>query len=351
MVGADPCRLLSNMGTTSSDASASGGGGPKLFKLAVLYGTAAIAAIGALAVPALAQTSYPVDTVTMVVPYAAGGAGDIVGRIVAEELGKRLGVTMVVENVAGAGGTIGADRVARSPADGSTLLLAGNAIVTTAPHISEVGFDPLVDLVSIANVSEAVRMLVASKTLPVANFEEFVAYAKAHPGELNYGSTGVGSTGHLTTIDVTGSIGIDAMHIPFSGSSQAIQALLAGDVQFIIDATAIPQVRQDAATALAVPAAERLAGFPDIPTLAELGYPDIRGAGLQMVMGPAGMPADVVAALETALREASESPEFIDTLTRAGVAPRFMSAAELTEHLRTEHEHVGALVTELGLAK
>ena len=351
MAGADRGRAPTNMASTGTDASASVEEDPKMFKLAALYGVAAITAIGAVTTPALAQTSYPVDTVTMVVPYAAGGAGDIVGRIVADELGKRLGVTVVVENVAGAGGTIGADRVARSPADGSTLLLAGNAIITTAPHISEVGFDPLEDLVSIANVSEAVRMLVASKTLPVANFEEFVAYAKAHPGELNYGSTGVGSTGHLTTIDVTGSIGIDAMHIPFSGSSQAIQALLAGDVQFIIDATAIPQVRQDAATPLAVPAAERLPEFPDVPTLAELGYPDIRGAGLQMVMGPGDMPADIVAALETALREASESPEFVETLTRAGVAPRFMSSADLTGHLRAEHEYVGALVTELGLAK
>lgn len=321
-----------------------------MFKTAGIRAAALMATLGALVAPAMAQADYPVDTVTMVVPYAAGGAGDIVGRIVADELGRRLGVTFVVENVAGAGGTIGADRLARSPADGSTLLLAGNAIITTAPHISEVGFDPLEDFTMIANVSEAVRMLVASKTLPVANFEEFLAYAKAHPGELNYGSTGVGSTGHLTTIDVTGSIGIDAVHIPFSGSSQAIQALLAGDIQFIIDATAIPQVRQDAATPLAVPADARLDEFPDVPTLAELGYGEVRGAGLQMVLGPAGMPADVVAMLESALAQASESPEFLDTLTRAGVAPRFMAGTALDAHLRAEHEHVGSLVTELGLS-
>lgn len=321
-----------------------------MFKTAGIYGAAFMAAFAALAAPAAAQADYPVDTVTMVVPYAAGGAGDIVGRIVADELARRLGVNFVVENVAGAGGTIGADRVARSPADGSTLLLAGNAIITTAPHISEVGFDPLADFTMIANVSEAVRMLVASKTLPVANFEEFLAYAKAHPDELNYGSTGVGSTGHLTTIDVTGSLGIEAVHIPFSGSSQAIQALLAGDVQFIIDATAIPQVRQDAVTPLAVPADERLAEFPEVPTLLELGYGSVRGAGLQMVLGPANMPPEVVTALEAALQEASESPDFLATLTRAGVAPRFMAGADLDAHLRSEYEHVGGLVTELGLS-
>src|SRR5690606_30776735 len=133
--------------------------------------------------------------VTMVVPYAAGGAGDLVGRLVADELGNRLGVTFVVENIGGASGTIGADKVARSPGDGATLLLAGNAIFTTAPHLADVGFDPFADFTAIANVSEAVRMLVASKSLPVKTFEEFVGYARSHPGELNYGSVGVGSTG------------------------------------------------------------------------------------------------------------------------------------------------------------
>lgn len=303
------------------------------------------------ATPSSAQEAYPVDTVTMVVPYAAGGAGDIVGRIIADELSRRLSVNFVVENVAGGGGLIGAERVVRAAADGSTLLLAGNAIITTAPHVSPAGFAPLADLVSIANVSEAVRMLVASKTLPVANFEEFLAYAEAHPGELNYGTAGVGSTGHITTLGIVNALGIDAMHIPYGGSAQAIQAVLSGDVQFIIDATAIPQVRQDAVTPLAIPANERLAEFPDVPALGELGYGDIRGAGLQMVMGPAGMPAETIAMVEAALREASDTPEFIETLERAGVAPRFMSGADLTAHLADEYTYVGDLVETLDLAQ
>lgn len=318
----------------------------------ILRACSAVAASMVLtAMPTVAQQGYPVDTVTMVVPYAAGGAGDIVGRIVADELSKRLKVTFVVENVGGASGTIGAERVSRSPADGSTLLLAGNAIFTTAPHLAEVGFDPIEGFTSIANISEAVRMLVSSKSLPVANFEEFIAYAKEHPGELNYGSVGVGSTGHITTIDVMNSIGIDAQHIPYSGSSQVIQAVLSGDVQFVIDATAIPQARQDTVTKLAVPSNERLPEFPDVPTLAELGYPDIRGAGLQMVVGPAGMPDDVVALLETTLRDVSASKEFQDSLMRAGVSPRFMPGDELAEHLHQEYDHVGELLVEMGVAK
>jgi tripartite-type tricarboxylate transporter receptor subunit TctC len=193
--------------------------------------------------------------------------------------------------------------------------------------------------------------MVASKSLPVANFEEFIAYAKEHPGELNYGTAGVGSTGHITTLGIVDAIGIEATHIPYSGSSQAIQAVLSGDVQFIIDATAIPQVRQDAVTPLAIPADERLDEFPDVPSLGELGFSGVRGAGLQMVMGPAGMPDEVVAAIETALREANETAEFQDILKRAGVAPRFMSGADLTAHLADEHAYNGELVSTLNLAQ
>ena len=320
-----------------------------------IWGLVTMAAVSAVAVasvvPAAAQTAYPVDTVTMVVPYAAGGAGDTVGRIVADELGKRLGVNFVVENVGGASGTIGAERVARAAPDGSTLLLAGNAIYITAPHLSEVGYHPFDDFTSIANVSQAVRILVASKSLPVSNFEEFVEYAKAHPGELNYGSVGVGSTGHVSTVDMLDTIGIEAQHIPYTGSSQVIQAVLSVDIQFMMDAAVKPQAQQDTVTPLAVPGDQPLPEFPDLPTLHELGYDSISGTGWQMVMGPAGMPDEVVAMLEEALREASEDPDFTDTLTRAGVTPRFIPADELEAALRADHQKYEKVLTALGLSK
>ncbi|MFP9135844.1 Bug family tripartite tricarboxylate transporter substrate binding protein [Devosia sp. XGJD_8] len=301
--------------------------------------------------PAWAQGTYPVDTVTMVVPYAAGGAGDTVGRLVADELSRRLGVNFVVENVGGASGAIGAEQVSRAPADGSTLLLAGNAIFTTAPHLADVGFDPFVDFTAIANVSEAVRMLVASKSLEVSNLEEFVAYGKAHPGEMNYGSVGVGSTGHVATVDMLNVMGIEATHIPYKGAAEVVQAVLAGDVQFMMDAAAIPQVRQDTVTPLAVPGADRIAEFPDVPALLESGYDSITGTGWQMVMGPAGMPADVVAAIEAALEEANADPAFVERLGKAGVSPRFMTGSMLDSALRSDYERFETLLTGLGLAK
>lgn len=300
---------------------------------------------------AAAKDAYPVDTVTVIVPYAAGGAGDIVGRIVADELTKRFDANFVVENVGGGGGTVGAERAARGATDGSTLLLAGNAIITTAPHLASVGFDPLADLTGVANISEAARILVASKSLPVKNFEEFVAYGKAHPGELNYGTVGVGSTGHIATVDMLRSIGVEANHVPYTGAAQVVQAVLSGDVQFMLDAAAIAQAKQDAVTPLAVPGATRMEQFPEIPTLAELGHPSIRGTGLQMVMAPAATPAEVLTALEAALAAASETAEFKDILARAGVTARYMSGAELNQALRLEHEHYAKLLTEIGLKK
>jgi tripartite-type tricarboxylate transporter receptor subunit TctC len=301
---------------------------------------------------ASAKDDYPVDTVTVIVPYAAGGSGDIVGRIVADELSKRFKANFIVENVGGGGGTIGAERAARGATDGSTLLLAGNAIITTGPHLAEVGFDPLGDLTSVANISEAPRVLVTSKTLgDVKTFEDFVTYGKANPGAMNYGTVGVGSTGHVATVDMLRSIGIEANHVPYKGAAEVVQAVLSGDIQFMLDAAAIAQAKQDTVTPLAVPGDQRLDALPNVPTLAELGHPSIRGTGLQMVMTPSKTPADVIAKLEGALKAASETAEFNDTLTRAGVKPRFVSATDLNDALRKEHEHYAKLLTDIGLKK
>jgi tripartite-type tricarboxylate transporter receptor subunit TctC len=312
---------------------------------------AAAAGMLLMAGGAMAQDKYPVDTVTMVVPYATGGAGDIVGRLVADELSQRLGVTFIVENLGGASGTLGAEKAARSPADGSTLLLAGNAIFTTAPHLAEVPFDPITDFTAIANVSEAVRLLAASKTIPVANFEEFVAYAKANPGALNYGSVGVGSTGHVATVDLLRVLEIEATHVPYKGAAEVVQAMLSGDIQFMLDAAAVAQAKQDAVTPLAVPGAIPMAALPDVPTYADLGVTSITGTGWQMVMGPANMPPEVVAMVEGALKAASEDPAFLDKLGKAGVSPRFIPGAELSAALQDDFTRQGELLTEIGVKK
>lgn len=319
-------------------------------KIIAAFSTVLATAVMGTAPVVAQQEDYPVDTVTVIVPYAAGGAGDLVGRIVADALSKRFSANFIVENIGGASGTIGAERAARAPDDGSTLLLAGNAIITTAPHLASVGFDPLADLTPVANVSEASRMLAATKTMPeLSDFQAFIDYGQAHQGELNYGSVGVGSTGHIATVDMLDSVGVQANHIAYSGASEVVQAVLSGDIHFMLDAAAIAQVRQDAMTPLAVPGAERMAEFPDVPTLAELGHPSIRGVGIQMVMAPSGTSPEILVVLERALQDASNSDEFNQTLLRAGVSPRFMSGADLTIALEQEYDHYDQLLTSMGL--
>lgn len=303
-----------------------------------------------VATPVVAQEDYPVETVTLIVPYAAGGAADLVGRIVADELSKRFTANFIVENVGGGGGTIGAERAARAAPDGATLLLAGNAIITTSPHLSDVGFDSLKDLVAIANVSEAPRMLAATKEMAeLADFESFVAYAKAHPGDLNYGSVGVGSTGHIAISDLLSSAGIEANHIPYSGATEVVQAVLSGDIHFMLEASTIGQVRQGTMTPLAVPGADRMEEFPGVPSLAEMGLPNVRGTGRQMVMAPAGTSPELLAKLELALYEASQDPEVQDKFKRIDIKPRFMTSLEITESLEQEYRHYDTLLAEMGL--
>ena len=300
--------------------------------------------------PAFAQEQYPVDTATIIVPYAAGGAADLVGRIVADELSKRFTANFIVENVGGGGGTIGAERAARAAPDGATLVLAGNAIITMSPHLSDIGFDPLKDLVAIANVSEAPRMLAATKAMPeISDFESFVAYAKEHPGELNYGSVGVGSTGHLAIADLLRSAGIEANHIAYSGATEVVQAVLSGDIHFMLEASTIAQVRQGTMTPLAFPGTDRMAEFPDIPTLAELGHPTVRGVGRQMIMAPAGTPPEILLSIENALLEASKDPELNDKFLRIDITPKFMSADETNTSLQQEYDHYDTLLSDMGL--
>jgi len=146
-------------------------------------------------------------------------------------------------------------------------------------------------------------------------------------------------------------VGIEANHIPYSGAAQVVQAVLSGDIQFMLDAAAFAQVKQGTVTPLAVPGVERLAEYPDIPSLGELGFESIRGTGLQMVMAPSGTPAEVLAAVEAALKASSETEEFKETLRRANVNPRFISSEELSQALKEEYDHYSTLLTEMGVKK
>jgi tripartite-type tricarboxylate transporter receptor subunit TctC len=291
-----------------------------------------------------ARAAFPDRPIRMIVAYAPGGTGDLVGRLAAEGIASRLGVTVVVENQGGAGGAIAARTVTRAAPDGYTIMLAGNAIFAILPHLSNVGFDPVNGFTAIANISESQRVLAVRNSLPAATLAEFVAYAKANPGKLNYGSAGIGSTLHVMTEMLRREAGFDAVHIPFRGSAPGVQAMLSGDVDFMIDTGVIPHVQEGRLRGLAVVGDQRLPQLPGIPTLAEQGYPGVRTSGWQALMGPAGMPAEAVDRIAGAVEAMLRDPLVIARLARIGVVPSFRTPAQLADDLREDNLQFGAMI-------
>ena len=305
--------------------------------------------LGLLAAPGPARAAWPERPIRMVVAYAAGGTGDLVGRMVAEGLAARLGVPVVVENQGGAGGAIAARAIARAAPDGYTIMLAGNAIFAILPHLSAIGFYPVRDFTAIANISESQRLLAVRNSLPVTNLAEFIAHAKANPGKLNYGSAGIGSTLHVMTEMFRREAGFEAVHIPFRGSAPGVQAMLSGDVDFMIDTGVIAHATQGRLRPLAAVGDRRLPQFPGVPTLAEGGYPNVRTSGWQALMGPAGMPPEIVDILAAHVESATREPAFIERLARGGVEPSYRSPARLAEDLREDNLQFGAIIRSAGI--
>ncbi len=307
------------------------------------------ALLATLASPALA--AYPDRPIRLIIGYTPGGTGDLVGRLTGEFLAQRMGVTVVPENQGGANGTIAARAITRATPDGYTFMLAGNAIFAIQPHItSNVGYDPINGFTQIVNISESHRLLAVRNTLPVQTLAEFVAHAKAHPGQLNYGSSGIGSTLHIMVEMLKREAGFDAVHVPFRGSAPAVQALMRGDVDFTIDTTVIPLVENGRLRGLAAVGERRLPQLPDIPTLAEQGYPGVRTSGWQALMGPPGMPAEVVNTIAGHVEAMLREPAFIERLGRIGVVASYRSPAQLREDLIEDHRQFGAMIRAAGIS-
>jgi len=308
----------------------------------IWLGALVVACAAGLALPV--RAAFPDRPIRMIVAYPPGGTGDLVGRLVADAIGQRLGATVVVENQGGAGGSIAARAVNRAAPDGYTILLAGNAIFAILPHLTNVGYDPVAGFTAIVNISESQRLLAVRNTLPVTDLAGFIAYAKANPGRLNYASAGIGSTLHVMTEMLRREAGFDAEHVPFRGSAPGVQAMLSGDVDFMIDTGVIPHVQQGRLRGLAVVGDRRLPQLPDIPTLAEQGYPNVRTSGWQALMGPPGLPAEIVNAYAGAVEAMLKEPAVLERLARIGVVPSFRTPAQLAEDLREDNRQFGAII-------
>jgi tripartite-type tricarboxylate transporter receptor subunit TctC len=251
--------------------------------------------------------SYPSQTIRLVVPFAPGGTSEIVARSVAHELTNSLGVSVIVDNRAGGAGTIAMTEVAKAAPDGYTLILGHVGTLAVNPYAMErQPYDVNKDFVPIALLAKVPNIFVVNANVPVKDFKEFVALAKQKPGTLNYGSAGNGSAGHLAFEYLKFVAGIDVVHVPYRGTGPQLQDLLGGRLEAASAGTPalMAHIRSGKLRAIAVGTPERIPALPDVPTVAELGYPGFETSQWYGIMGPAGMPKDVVAKLSVEINKA-----------------------------------------------
>jgi tripartite-type tricarboxylate transporter receptor subunit TctC len=271
---------------------------------------ASAAVLLAVSLPLWAQ-SYPNQTIRVVVPFAVGGTSEIVARAVAQELAQSMGVGVIVDNRAGGAGTIAMAEVARAAPDGYTLILGHVGTLAVNPYaMDKQSYDVNKDFVPIALLAKVPNIFVVNGELPARTFKEFVALAKKEPGKLNYGSAGNGSAGHLAFEYLKYVVGIDVVHVPYRGTGPQLQDLLGGRLQAASAGTPalMPHIKSGKLRALAVGTPERIPALPDVPTVAELGYPGFETSQWYGIVGPAGLPKDVVDKLSAEINKAMKSP-------------------------------------------
>ena len=296
-----------------------------------------------------AQAAFPEKPIRMVVSFPAGGTGDAVARVLADGLSARLKQTVVVDNQGGAAGTIGAAMVARAAPDGYTMLLSATSVFAIIPHMRKVDFDPIGDLRPVARVGESLRALAVNPKLPVKSVAELVAYAKKNPGKLNYGSAGPGSTVHILTESFRRAAGIDIVHIPYRGAAPAMQGLLAGDIEMMIDTVVIPHIKSGVVRALAAVGPARLDETPDLPTLAEAGYPNVRTSGWTALFGPAKLPPEIATLYADQVEALFKDKAFLTRLVTTGSVPAFLGPAPFAEYVKEDNAYFGKLIRDAGI--
>jgi tripartite-type tricarboxylate transporter receptor subunit TctC len=299
---------------------------------------------------ALAQ-DYPARTVRVIIPFAPGGGTDIVGRILAQHLSQRLGQSFVVENRPAGSGIVGADAVAKSAPDGYTLLFAFSTLSSSAQLISKLPYDPVRDFAPIALATTSPLLAVTPSAVPAKDLREFIGYAKASAGKLNYGSSGPGSSPHLATELFLSLTGVQMTHVAYKGIAPATTALLANEVQFSLVPIAVgmPHVRSGRLRALATCGPARSAATPDVPTASEAGLPGLEVIAWWGMLAPAKTPAAIVARLNREIRAILENPEVRRGLVDQGMDPAGGEPAEFAALIKADMEKWGDIGRRLGV--
>ena len=315
----------------------------RLLQTAVL----GVALLGAA--PSWAQSGFATRPVTMVVGFAPGGGTDIAARIIAKKLSENIGQTVVVENRAGAGGNIATESVAKSLPDGHTILLASVGSLTVAPHIvAKLPYDPLKDLTPITMAVVFPNVLVVHPSLGVNSVGEFVKLAKDKPGSISYGSSGIGGAGHLAGALFGIVAKMDIVHVPYKGGEPAVRDLLGGQIGavFATPASSGPHIKSGKIRAIAVTGRSRSPAFPDVPTIAESGYPGYEATNWYAYVAPVKTPKDIVARWNQELVKALSDAEVQKQLLANGLEPQPGTAEALAKYIESEYATWGRVVKE-----
>jgi tripartite-type tricarboxylate transporter receptor subunit TctC len=312
-----------------------------------------IACIVAACGNAGAQAPYPARTITMVVGFAPGGGTDTASRIIAKKLGENLGQTVLVENKPGAGGNIATDQVVKAAPDGYTILLASVGSMAITPHLPpKPPYDPLRDLAPITMAVVFPNVLVIHPSVPAHTLAEFVALAKARPGTINYGSSGIGNAGHMAGELFRIFAKIDIVHVPYKGGGPATTDLLGGQIAaiFATPASVVGHIKAGKLRALASTGAQRSLAMPDVPTIAESGYPGYEATNWYAYVAPVKTPKEVVARLNQELVKSLAAPDVREQLISHGLEPQPGTSEALAKYIEREHATWGKVVREAKIA-
>jgi tripartite-type tricarboxylate transporter receptor subunit TctC len=297
-----------------------------------------------------AQT-WPSKPIHVIVSSGAGGTADILARMIGEKLVPALGQPVIIENRPGAGGHLGAGVVARAQPDGYTLLMSGSPTHSVGPHLfKRLSYDPMRDVPPVAMVAVAPNLLVTRLSFPAKSLAELVALAREKPGQLTYSSAGNGTSGHLAAELLKHMARIDMRHVPYKSGPEAVTGVLSGDVDFIFFTvpSVLPQVEAGKLRALAITSLARSQLVPDVPTVAEAGFPGFEALGWYALFAPRDMPQPIVAKLSGEIEKIVRLPEICDKMVQLGAEPRYMGPEELTGFVAVESPKWGQLIRESG---
>jgi tripartite-type tricarboxylate transporter receptor subunit TctC len=300
--------------------------------------TLVIAAAAMLAAPAFAQSGYPNKPIKIIAPVQPGGGVDLVARTIADRLGQALGQSIVVDNQSGGGGVVGSMMTARAAPDGYTLMVGYVGTHGTNPAVRKLPYDAIKDFTPIAMVGGTPNILIVPPSVPVSTLKEFVAYVRANPGKLSYGSSGPGTLTHLAMEQLKVAADLDIVHVPYRGIGPAITDILGGQTQALFPglAAALPHIKAGKMKPLAVTGLKRHPLLPDVPTFEELGYKGFDGVQWYGIVGPANIPPPIVKRLNEEINKLLASPDLRERLSSEALEPMPMSPEQFGQYMRDD---------------